>query len=139
MITIEIKGKPIPQARPRFKRSGKTYNPQSEQAKDFATKVLAQYKDDPIDGPIWLRVMFFMLRPKNHYKSRIPGADRIRPGAPLWHAKKPDISNLVKFVEDSLNGVLWEDDSQIIHIEASKSFANAPEDVRTIIKVQRRE
>lgn len=40
--------------------------------------------------------------------------------------KKPDLSNLIKSLEDALNGVLWVDDSQIVTFTAQKVWG--PED-----------
>ena len=130
MITIEIYGKPFPQSRPNKKKDKAVID-------DFIAGVMSQYKKPPLTGPLWLRLMFFMLRPKHHYLGRIPANDRIRPGASLWHISKPTTASLTSFVAESLNGILWENNSQIIHTEASKAFANSPADVRTIIKVQR--
>lgn len=39
---------------------------------------------------------------------------------------RPDLDNLVKLILDAANGVLWADDSQVVHLEAEKI------DVRTI-------
>ncbi len=45
----------------------------------------------------------------------------------------PDVSNLVKFVEDALNGFLWIDDKVIVTEEAFKCHgANGP---RTVVEV----
>ena len=34
-----------------------------------------------------------------------------------WHITRPDIDNIAKSILDSFNGVLWEDDSQVIYLE----------------------
>ena len=36
--------------------------------------------------------------------------------------KRPDIDNIVKIVMDAGNNILWEDDSQIVHIDAMKQW-----------------
>jgi len=45
------------------------------------------------------------------------------------HEKKPDLSNLIKFVEDTFNGYIYKDDSQIVNIFASKLYSNEPKTI----------
>lgn len=45
------------------------------------------------------------------------------------HSKRPDLTNLIKFTEDALNGVLWEDDSIIYEIYAKKVYGETPKTV----------
>ena len=42
------------------------------------------------------------------------------------HIKKPDISNLVKAVEDALRNIFYRDDSQIVLLIAKKVYALTP-------------
>ncbi len=41
-------------------------------------------------------------------------------------AVRPDLSNVVKSVEDALNGVAYRDDSAIVHQVVTKQFAHSP-------------
>ena len=38
-------------------------------------------------------------------------------------AVKPDVSNLVKFYEDCMNGLIYIDDAQIVELSARKVYA----------------
>lgn len=38
----------------------------------------------------------------------------------------PDLSNMIKFYEDCLNGILWEDDRLIVEIYSFKIYAETP-------------
>ncbi len=49
--------------------------------------------------------------------------------ADVQHTKKPDLDNLIKFVKDCANGVLWHDDSQVNNIQASKLYSVSPSTV----------
>ena len=40
--------------------------------------------------------------------------------------KKPDIDNLIKSVLDSLNGIAYKDDSQIVTVVAEKFYSDVP-------------
>jgi Holliday junction resolvase RusA-like endonuclease len=44
----------------------------------------------------------------------------------IRHTKKRDLSNMIKFVEDCANGILWHDDSQIDKIKACKEYSIDP-------------
>lgn len=48
----------------------------------------------------------------------------------------PDASNYVKLVEDCANGIVWEDDRQVVELHAAKRRAVDGEDERTIVTVE---
>ena len=39
---------------------------------------------------------------------------------------RPDSTNYVKGVEDSISGVLWKDDSQIVNLICGKFYSDKP-------------
>jgi len=132
MITLEVKGKPIAKARPRFARCGKfvrTYDPQETEESRFLFEVQKQWNRPPIETPLKVRCSFEMPIPKSTSRKKTWAMikDEIK------HTKKPDISNLIKFIEDCLNGVVWKDDSQIIYLAGGKFYSEEP---KTIIMIE---
>ena len=124
MIEIIIEGKPIAKKRPRFFRRGKhvgTYNDQKTEEGRFILLAKEQFKRNPISGPIDLWLKFYMPIPKSTSKKN---RELMNLGL-IRHTKKPDLDNLVKFI-DCLNGLVWEDDSQICRLEASKLYDDNP-------------
>lgn len=118
-----IQGKPIAKKRPRFARRGKfvkTYNCQETEEGRFLFDLQQQagHLQKLIEGPIELFLLFTFDRPKAHFTSK--GA--LKPSAPKWHIKKPDIDNCEKFVCDCLNGSVWKDDSQVVRIVSEKRY-----------------
>lgn len=91
---------------------------------DSARKTLAPWKDDvrraaavnapkePLATAVQLVLTFFLPAPKS-----LPKRQRI------WHTKKPDLSKLVRAVEDACTGIIWRDDSQVTDLAASKHYA----------------
>lgn len=123
MITFTVHGKPVAQARPRFVRRGKhigTYNPQESEAGLFFLNVKSQLPLDwqPLEGPITLDMIFTLPIPssKSNRVKTAMAAGEILP------VSKPDLDNYVKFVCDALNGLLWQDDAQIVSITAHKAY-----------------
>jgi Holliday junction resolvase RusA-like endonuclease len=122
-LTITIPGAPISKKRPRFARRGKfvtTYNPQESEEGKFICLMQNQIKHDPIQAgtPIYLILCFNMPIPASTTK-------KMRLLMPQ-HTKKPDLDNLIKFVKDCANGILWHDDSQVISVNAVKMYSEIP-------------
>lgn len=111
---------PFPAPRPRFSKYG-THNPPkyTKYKKDFLKEVKKQCKTY-YNGAIRLEVVFFMQIPKSSskkvYKRLIDS----------YHTKKPDTDNLIKTVKDSLEGVFYNNDSQICEIKAMKIYSDKP-------------
>ena len=76
----------------------------------------------PKPGPIYLTLTFWFPRPKSHYGTG-RNADILKPSAPASMTVKPDIDKLERAILDALTGVLWEDDSQVVHLTATKRYA----------------
>ena len=76
----------------------------------------------PKPEPIYLALGFWFPRPKSHYGTG-RNASILKPSAPASMTVKPDIDKLERAILDALTGVLWEDDSQVVHLTATKGYA----------------
>jgi len=130
MIEFEILGVPIPLQRARaFSQGGhiKLYDSQKKEKAQMQWRARLEYREDPLPMPLILYLTYCMPIPK--------GTSKIRTRAMLYGdllpAKKPDLDNLIKMTNDFLNGLLYEDDRQIVEIHAKKIYSDIP---RTIIK-----
>jgi len=128
--TITINGRPIAKQRPRFARIGKGVHTYSAQAAEEGRWILEaqQQVKKPLAGPLTLSLVFAMPRPKHHYGTG-KNLGKLKDSAPLWHTGKPDLDNLAKFVKDCLNGVAWQDDSQVCRLVAQKVYSDKPQTV----------
>lgn len=74
----------------------------------------------PLKGPIWLRIKAFMPIPQSKPKKWVADAIAgiVRPET------KPDLSNIIKHLEDVMNGVFFVDDRQIVSLEAEKAYGD---------------
>lgn len=119
-LTFEIE--PVEQARPRATRMGKgirLYDP----------KKVSVYKKEPLTGPLVVSLKFY-----RHIQSSISKKEReLRIKGAHRPIVKPDTDNYIKSTLDGLNGLLWEDDNQIVKIVAEKYYSDHP---RVEIEVQ---
>ncbi|MDY6396084.1 MAG: RusA family crossover junction endodeoxyribonuclease [Bacteroidales bacterium] len=124
-----VVGIPKPQARPkvfhRTLKSGKpfvsTYSPKTDWFHLVYTESLKQKEmlKNRLVGALELNIIFCMPIPKSISKKKRLDLHYV--------TKKPDLDNLVKAVMDAINNVgLWEDDSQIARIYASKIYSEEP-------------
>lgn len=95
------------------------YNPQAKEMESVRGMMSTQV-DGVVAGDIRVDWEFGFEVPKSWSKSRRLAA------LDGFCAVKPDLSNLLKFYEDCGNGVLWEDDKQIVVTSAKKVYAEQP-------------
>jgi Holliday junction resolvase RusA-like endonuclease len=77
-----------------------------------------------LHGPLLLAVVFVMPRPKSHFRTG-KNEGQLRPDAPRFHTKKPDVTKLVRGLEDALTGVVWNDDAQVADTRQRKEYGPA--------------
>ena len=128
MITFEVDGDPVGKQRARHRRVGnfiQTYTPTKtrsyeQQIKDAAKQAMGI--TEPLETPISLYLYIRAPIPKSTTKKALQGIldGLIKP------IKKPDASNVLKSVEDAMNGVVYKDDSQIVNIHCTKVYASVP-------------
>ena len=133
-FVLSVEGNPCSQKRHRHAKRGRriiTYDPSSEDKKKFKTQVQSKIKGRPLKKPLGLSVCFYIRRPKKHYRTG-KFSHLLKKNSPKICIQKPDIDNLIKFVLDACNDLLWEDDKLIYEIESRKVFSENP---RTEIEV----
>ena len=72
--------------------------------------------------PLLLRLRFVSARPGGHFTSKgaLSAEGRRRP----YPAKRPDLTKLIRGVEDALTHVVWRDDALIVQQEAVKVYGD---------------
>jgi Holliday junction resolvase RusA-like endonuclease len=127
MLNFTIDCTPVGKGRPRFARMGnlvRTYN--DKKTTDFEDIVriqtlIAMGKSDPLETPVAVYLYFRLPIPQSYTKKRteacLKGSER---------PKRPDIDNLAKSVLDGMNGVAFKDDSQIVSLHCTKTYAAEP-------------
>lgn len=111
MVKLQFGIEPIAKGRPRF-WNGRAVTPERTRKFESALRALArkEYRGKVLSGPLSCRVVFYLKRGKT-VKRKYPTV-----GA--------DIDNYIKSCLDALNGIVYEDDKQIIEIAASKRYGN---------------
>jgi len=118
-VRFTINEKPIPLKRHRH-RFNKAYDPQRKEKFLYKTIIKHSMKNYPIfqeellQGPLALTLEFYFPIPKNK-KNTI-----------LYHPKRPDLDNLIKFILDVMTDILYKDDAYIYKINAIKCYDKNP-------------
>lgn len=130
MLKIVIPGSPIGQGRPKFSTingHAKAYDPEKSRnykayVRMLATQAMKDTGFEMIDGPCLLSINAFFEIPKSKSKrfreAALKGDER--------PTKKPDLSNIIKGIEDSLNGLTYKDDACIVHLACQKFYSDNP-------------
>lgn len=107
MIKFFIPGKPVAKGRPRFAMAGHriiAYTPDATRAWErMAAQIakIAMRGNPPLGCPVRIEIHAVLAPPK-----RDPGRKH--------HVQKPDLDNICKGAVDSMNGIIFADDAQIV-------------------------
>ena len=128
VLSFDIPGSPIGQGRPKFSTingHAKAYDPEKSRnykayVRMLATQAMQETGFERIDGPCNLVIQAYFEVPKSKSKKfrEAALADQERP------TKKPDLSNIVKGIEDALNGLAYKDDSSIVYLCVTKYYSD---------------
>ena len=129
-FTFRVLGTPVPQGS--VKAFGSRVVANNEHAlgswrSDVASAAQrAKPADWDINAAVSLRCEFVFPRPQSHYGTG-KNVTRLKPSAPRYHVKTPDVDKLVRGVADSIGDavarVLLNNDSQIVSIYAAKRYS----------------
>ncbi|HBI7100935.1 RusA family crossover junction endodeoxyribonuclease [Clostridium perfringens] len=121
VVTGKIRGK----ARPRICR-GHAFTPKDTVQYEKLVRDCYKKQDGRcLEGSIKALIIAYYKIPKSYSKKRVQA---IRDGLEE-PTKKPDIDNIAKIILDSLNGIAYKDDSQIIELRVIKKYTEDAERV----------
>ncbi len=125
-IVIELYGEPIAKGRPRFSRkSGFAYTPAHTRKYESALRYAAQQAMGTralFDGPVKLSVTAMLPVPASWSKKK----QRAALAQEVWPVSRPDGDNYLKAALDSLNEIVFRDDSQVVDMRAVKRYSDKP-------------
>ena len=116
LFTMFLPITPVPKGRPRFTSRGQRYTPPETRKAEADVKALLMTRrpSEPILGPLSVEIHFYLVAPKYRPKSR------------HYPSVRPDIDNLAKLILDCLQPEILHDDSQVVTLLTSKSYAQEP-------------
>ncbi len=128
MLYFEILHPPVPwKAHAGFGK--KAYNPRHKEKLFYQWQLRSAYnREKPISQPVKISMVFHMPIPSTTSKAR----RRQMLNGIIHHVVRPDCTNMQKFSEDTLKGIILEDDSQVVQIESRKIYSETPKTVITI-------
>ena len=135
-VEFEIPGKPVGKGRPRFAARGKyvqTYTPEkTANYEAWVRQCWVDAKCRKLNGEIWAFLCARFPVPKSASKKQREAMLKSYVG----YGKKPDTDNIAKCILDALNGIAYDDDSQITLLHVEKVYSDTP---RVTVKLTERE
>lgn len=136
MTKLTIPIEPKPQTRPKFSKFGTYEDPKMKAwRKSCAYLVKSLWQGEKLEGPLKVRMTFYMKAPQSISKKPTPRAkpktweryDRFV-NEQIPHHKKPDTDNLIKSLFDSISdaGNVWNDDNRVAWLSAYKVYSPNP-------------
>lgn len=117
---------------------GVSMSPASKKTKPWMALVQAAamdaYDGPLLEGPLELQVFFYFDRPKHHYRTGKYSGE-LKTSASIEKVTSPDCTKCLRSTEDSLEGILFHNDSQIVRQITGKGFCKPGERPRAEIHV----
>ncbi len=130
-MSYRLDGEPTPLARARVNYQAKRmYDSQSQLKLVDGITLRQQHGDEPLlEGPLLLTATFYMPMPGKISSQRIAKLQG------QYHSFKPDLDNLVKYILDCANGILYHDDALICSMSAIKQYDVTPHTKFTLMEI----
>ena len=126
-IRLSIPLEPVPKGRPRVAfTNGKvrTYTPERTLQAEYDLRLfLMKHRDKMFEAhvPVKMSVTFYRTKPKWCPK----GMTKAEWSTSTMPERKPDTDNYIKWLLDSMNGILVDDDAQITTLTARKRWSDS--------------
>lgn len=125
-VMFKVEGTPIGKGRPKFARRGNfvsAYTP--TKTRDYESLIAdaakqAMGSSEPLKTPVAAYIYITVPIPASYSKKRteacLSGLER--------PCKKPDIDNVIKAYLDSMNGIVYDDDTQVVSLHSTKRYGS---------------
>lgn len=121
-LSFHVPGIPAGKGRPRFARAtGRAYTPAAtiQAERGIGWYAHAAMNGRPLfDGPLHLDLTATYMPPKSLSRRKLEECN--------LKATRPDLDNIIKLSKDALNGIVWNDDSQVASVAARKLYGDTP-------------
>lgn len=126
-VQFLIPGEPVGKGRPRFTKSGYAYTPPKTASYEetvrfcYINTVRKQFENTMFAEKVPLKatIYAFFKIPSSWSKKKIKQAAN----GEILPVVKPDADNIAKIILDSLNGLAYKDDSQVIECTVIKKYS----------------
>ena len=133
MIELRLFGKPVAWAASRVGKKGH-FNPRSEEKKAFMWQIKAAYKG-PMLAEGYFHLNFWFEEPIPASTSKEVREEMLRGNI---IPSQNDCTNMQKFYEDCLKGIVIDDDRYVSHVSSSKKYSDEPGIYISITQVGKR-
>lgn len=132
MTIFDVIGIPVPQGSMKaFIPKGRSYpvittdNKSLKNWRDLVSLVAQDHAPEkPIKGAVQVMLLFRLPVPQSYPKTK-----------KVYALKRPDVDKMCRAIFDSLSGIFWFDDSQVVDLRARKELAyNAQPGVTIVIE-----
>lgn len=125
-FSVFIPGHPVAWARARVSRSGGFFTAPKQRAYRVTVQSCAKRARKHTFGsePVSVCIEVYLPQAKSN-KDRLPVG-----------RNTCDVDNWAKMILDALNGITWDDDAQVVHLQVSKRWAREPLEVGAWVHIQ---
>ena len=123
-IMFTVYGEPVAKGRPRFVKRGnyiQAYTPVKTKIYEDEVRLLAtkaKGSGSTLEGSVSVFIYISFSVPQSYSKRKreacLSGQEK--------HTKKPDLDNVAKIICDGMNGIIFNDDSQITSLHVTKVY-----------------
>tara|TARA_R110000765_G_scaffold328567_2_gene419529 strand:+ start:1716 stop:2141 length:426 start_codon:yes stop_codon:yes gene_type:complete len=120
IISHQFNINPVPAARPRVSRWSTYYPKKYTQFKKDMEALTSELNTTPCENLVCVSLEFMIKIPKSWSKKKRLASEN------TYCNNNADIDNYIKAILDSLNGVFFIDDKQVVEVFAMKKYSNEP-------------